>query len=219
MGFLETRIYINDHRARSFSASAQSESGGKSMKRARVLFLAPAMLATFGFSTVATQQPSTAHGWRETQKPDDSSISRFTLVGKFLKSPQTDVPNRPALVLDCIPAHVSHKSEGKFVAGNLLVGVPLKINYIEPEEIHGTSYYPKVLVRYRINDTKEEEDKWTPGTDKLSSSISKEWLKKMLRAHTVEISMHDDGGKDITMQFDMPDPAPVEAGCNLDEHK
>jgi len=189
------------------------------MKRAPVLFLAPVLLATFGFSTVATQQPASGHVWRESQKPDDGSISRFTLVGKFLKSPPTDVPNRPALVLDCVPANVSHKSEGKFVAGSLLVGIPLKIDYIEPEEIHGTSYYPKVVVHYRINDTKEEEDKWTPGTDKLSSSISKESLKKMLRARTVEISTHNDGGKDIAMQFDMPDPTAVETACNVDERK
>jgi hypothetical protein len=114
---------------------------------------------------------------------------------------------------------VSHKSEGKFVAGNLLVGIPLKIDYIEPEEIHGTSYFPKVVVHYRINDTKEAEERWAPGTDKLSSSISKDSLKKMLRSRTVEISTHDDHGKDIAMQFDMPDPAPVDAACNLDEHK
>jgi hypothetical protein len=189
------------------------------MNRAPVLFLAPVILASFGFSTVATQQPATAHVWRESQKPDDSSISRFTLVGKFLKSPQTDVPNRPALVLDCVPANVSHKSAGKFIAGNLLVGIPLKIDYIEPQEIHGTSYYPKVVVHYRVNDTKEEEERWTPGTDRLSSSISKDSLKKILRARTVEISTHNDGGKDIAMQFDMPDPAPVEAACNVDERK
>ncbi|MGD0427562.1 MAG: hypothetical protein ABSC10_12650 [Candidatus Acidiferrales bacterium] len=189
------------------------------MKRAPVVFLAALGLATFGLSAATPQQPSTVHVWRESQKPDDSSISRFTLVGKFLKSPQTDVPNRPALVLDCVPATTSHKSEGKFVAGNLLVGIPLKIDYIEPEEIHGTSYYPKVVVHYRINDTKEEEDKWTPGTDKLSSSISKESLKRMLRARTVEISTHDDRGKDIAMQFDMPDSTAVEAACNVDEHK
>src|SRR5271154_4928106 len=102
------------------------------MKRAAVLFLAPFLFATFGFSAMTPQQPSGAHVWRESQKPDNSSISRFTLVGKFLKSPQTDVPNRPALVLDCVPANESHKSEGKFVAGNLLVGIPLKIEYIEP---------------------------------------------------------------------------------------
>ena len=189
------------------------------MKRAPALFFAPLVLATLGFSAVAPQQPSAAHVWRESQKPDDSSIARFTLVGKFLKSPQGDVPNRPALVLDCNPATTSHKSEGKFVAGNLLVGIPLKIDYIEPEEIHGTSYYPKVVVHYRINDTKEEEEKWTPGSDKLSTTISKDWAKKILRARTVEISTHDDRGKDIAMQFDVPDPASVEAACNVDEHK
>jgi hypothetical protein len=189
------------------------------MKRAPVLFFAPLLLATLGFSTNAPQQPSAPHVWRESQKPDDSSIVRFTLVGKFLNSPQGDVPNRPALVLDCVPATISHKSEGKFVAGNLLVGIALKIDYIEPEEIHGTSYYPKVVVHYRINDTKEEEEKWTPGADKVSSTISKDWVKKILRARTVEVSTHDDHKKDIAIQFDMPDPTVVEQACNVDEHK
>src|SRR5579863_1810959 len=189
------------------------------MKRAPVLFLAPLVLGTFGFSVIVPQQTATAHPWRESQKPDDSSIARFTLMGKFLKPPQTDDPQRPALVVDCVPAATSHKSEGKFVAANLLVGMHLKIDYIEPEEIHGTSYYPKVLVHYRINDTKEEEDRWTPGTDKLSATISKDWVKKILRARTVEVSTHDDRGKDIAIQFDMPDPAAVEAACNVDEHK
>ena len=189
------------------------------MKLAPVVFFAALGLAAFGLSAAIPQQPSTVRVWRESQKPDDSSISRFTLVGKFLKSPQTDIPNRPALVLDCVPANVSHKSEGKFVAGNLLVGIPLKIDYIEPQEIHGTSYYPKVVVHYRINDTKEEEERWTPGADKVSSTISKDWVKRILRARTVEVSAHDDSGKDITIQFDMPDPASVEQACNVDEHK
>jgi hypothetical protein len=189
------------------------------MKRAPVLFFAPFVLATLGFSTLAPQQPSAPHVWRESQKPDNSSVARFTLVGKFLKSPQGDVPNRPAFVLDCIPATISHKSEGKFVAGNLLVGIPLKIDYIEPQEIHGTSYYPKVVVHYRINDAKEEEERWTPGADKVSSTISKDWVKKILRARTVEVSAHDDHGKDIAIQFDMPDPTPVEQTCDVDEHK
>jgi hypothetical protein len=189
------------------------------MQQAPVLFFAPLVLAMLGFSSIAPQQPSAPHVWRESQKPNDSSIARFTLVGKFLKSPQGDVPNRPALVLDCISAASSHKSQGKFVAANLLVGIPLKIDYIEPEEIHGTSYYPKVIVHYRINDTKEEEEKWTPGADKVSSSISKDWVKKILRARTVEISAHDDQGKDFAIQFDMSDPTTVEQACNVDERK
>jgi hypothetical protein len=41
----------------------------------------------------------------------------------------------------------------------------------------------------------------------------------MLRAHTVEITADDDRGLPVVMQFDMPDPTPVEAGCAVDDHK
>ncbi len=44
-------------------------------------------------------------------------------------------------------------------------------------------------------------------------------LKKMLRAHTLEITADDDHGSPVVMQFDMPDPAPVEAGCGVDYQK
>jgi hypothetical protein len=139
-------------------------------------------------------------------------------MGKFLRSP-SDVSNGPALAVDCIPTKVSHKSEGKYVAGNLLVGTALKIDYVEPAEIHGTSYYQKVSVRYRFDDGKEEGEEWTPGTDKTSASFSKDSLKKMLRVHTVEITANDSRGSQVVMQFDMPDSAPVEEACDVDLRK
>ncbi|HLM82094.1 MAG TPA: hypothetical protein VK302_15935 [Terriglobales bacterium] len=105
------------------------------------------------------------------------------------------------------------------MAGNLLVGTTLKIVYIEPEEIHGTSYYPKVSVRYRMDNAKEELEQWSAGTEKTSASIPAGSLKKMLRGHTVEITADDDRGLPVVMQFDMPDPTPVEAGCAVDDHK
>jgi hypothetical protein len=95
----------------------------------------------------------------------------------------------------------------------------LKIVYVEPEEIHGTSYYPKIAIRYRMDNSKEEPGKWSPGTEQASVSIPEGSLKKMLRAHTVEITAEDDRGLPIVMQFDMPDPSAVEAGCNVDDHK
>jgi hypothetical protein len=105
------------------------------------------------------------------------------------------------------------------MAGNLLVGTTLKIVYIEPEEIHGTSYYPKVSVRYRMDNANEELEQWSAGTEKTSASIPVGSLKKMLRAHTVEITADDDRGLPVVMEFDMPDPTPVEAGCDVDDHK
>jgi hypothetical protein len=167
---------------------------------------------------MALQQPS---AWRESPKTDAASgnHTRFTLAGKFLKSPQGDVPNRPAFALDCVPGTESHHPKGRFLAGNLVVGTPLKILYVEPQEIHGTSYYPKISVRYRLDDAKEEIEKWSPGTEKTSASIPGGALKKILRAHTVEITVDDDHGLPVVIQFAMPDPTPVEAGCGVDDHK
>ena len=192
------------------------------MKPVRLLLLVPLALASFGLSATPPQLPSSAHVWRQTQRTDAASgtaSTRFTLVGKFLKSPEGDVSNRPAMVVDCIPGKASEHTKGRFVAASLLIGINLKIDYVEPAEIHGTSYYPKVSLRYRINDTKDEEKKWSPGTDKTSTSIPKDSLKKILRAQTVDITANDEHGSQIVMKFDIPDPTPVEAACNVDEHE
>ena len=189
------------------------------MKPTPLVLLVALALASFGFSTTAPQEPSV---WRQSQKTsaaDRITYTRFTLAGKFLKSPQGDVPNRPSFVLDCVSGKGSRRPKGRLMAGNLLVGTTLKIVYIEPEEIHGTSYYPKVSVRYRMDNAKEELEKWSTGTEKTSASIPVGSLKKMLRAHTVEITADDDRGLPVVMQFDMPDPTPVEAGCAVDDHK
>jgi len=95
----------------------------------------------------------------------------------------------------------------------------MKIDYVEPLEIHGTSYYPKISIRYRLDDAKEEEEKWAPGPDKASAIIPKDWLKKILRAHTVEISGNNDQGSQLAMQFDLPASTPVEDACNVDDRK
>jgi isochorismate synthase EntC len=191
------------------------------MKRVPLLLLVPLALASFGFSAMVSQQAAPAKVWRQSQKTNpgrDTTYTRFTLVGRFLKAPQGDVSNRPAFVLDCIPGKGSHK--GKFIAGNLLVGTSLKIDYVEPQEIHGTSYYPKVAVQYRIDDAKEpEKENWTPGTEKTSASIPKDSLKKILRAQAVDLTVGDDRGSEVAMKFDMPDPAPVEDACNVDDRK
>jgi hypothetical protein len=44
-------------------------------------------------------------------------------------------------------------------------------------------------------------------------------LKKMLRAHTVEITTEADNGSEIVMQFDIPDSKQVEEACNVDTKK
>jgi hypothetical protein len=191
------------------------------MKPTSLLLLVPLAWASFGFAQQSPQQPSSADGWRQSQKTDAAraiTYTRFTLVGKFLTSPQ-GVADRPALAVDCIPAQESPSAKGGFLAANLLIGTTLKIVYVEPEEIHGMSYFPKVAVRYRTDQAKEEEEKWSPGTEKTSVSIPKDALKKILRARTVAITADDEHGSQVAMQFDMSDPALIQEACNVDYHK
>jgi hypothetical protein len=193
--------------------------GDEIMKATPLLLLVPLVWASSGFSEPTAQQASAAHLWRQSQKTDAAhsfTFTRYTLVGKFLAPPPDAGANRPALAVDCIPGQGSHSAKSKFLAGNLLVGTALKLIYVEPEEIHGTSYYPKVAVRFRTDDAKEEGGKWSPGTENTSTTIPKDSLKKILRARSVAITADDETGSPVAMQFDMPDPALVEAGCNVD---
>jgi hypothetical protein len=191
------------------------------MKPTPLLLLVPLAWVSFGFASPSPQQSSSASGWRQAQKTDAAraiTYTQFTLVGKFVTSPQ-GASDRPALAVDCIAGQESRGPKGTFLAANLLVGSTLKIFYVEPEEIHGTSYFPKAVVRYRTDGASEEEEKWSPGPEKTSASIPKDALKKILRARSVAITADDDHGSQVAMQFDMPDPTLVEAACNVDYHK
>jgi hypothetical protein len=189
------------------------------MKPERLLLLVPLAFTSLGFSALTPQQLPSAPVWRQSQKTNSrgTAYTQFTLEGKFLKAPQKDAPNRPALVVDCRPG--KNKANGRFISATLLVGTTMKIDYVEPLEIHGTSYYPKISVRYRLDDAKEEEEKWAPGADKASAIIPKDWLKKILRAHTVEVSGNDDQGSELALQFNLPTSTPVEDACNVDDRK
>jgi hypothetical protein len=188
------------------------------MKPTPLLLLVPLAWASCGFAQQAPPQSAAAHGWQQSQNTDAvraMTYTRFTLGGKFSNS-QTAAPNRPALVLDCIPAAESGAARGKFLSASLLIGTPLKVLYVEPEEIHGTSYYQKIAVTYHIGDRKDHSEKWSLGTEKMSAALPKNVVKKILRAHSLTVSAEDDAGLPLTMQFDIPDAAAVEAGCNVD---
>jgi len=192
------------------------------MKTNPVILLLPLAWASLALAAPPPQQPPSADVWLQSQRTntaDAFGYSRFTLLGKFLTSPHDAVRNRPAFVVDCIPADESPRSRATFLAGNLIVGTPLKIIYVEPEEIRGISYFPKVAVRYRTDNAKrEEEEQWSPTSDKTSASVPKQSLKELLRARTVAITAMDDHGRQVAMQFDMPDPSLIEQSCNVDEH-
>lgn len=189
------------------------------MKPASVFLLLPFACVSLVLSAVATQRTTPAEAWRQTQRTDPvrGDYTRFSLVGKFVNPPPGDSSSRPSLVVDCDAYNRSHKS--KFVRGTLVVGDPLTVDWVEPEEIHGISYFPKVSVVYRLNDAKQEKEEWTSSTNKTSASFPKGSLEKMLRAHTVEITTPDKSGSPVVMQFDMPDPTAIEQGCDVDEHK
>ncbi len=190
------------------------------MKPNPVFLFATLALASLASSATSPQQPPAPQAWKQTQRTDSirGKYTRFTLVGKFLKSPQADdASKRPAMVVDCSAYNRSHKS--KFWRGNLVVGDPLKIDWVEPEQIEVMSYYPKVAVIYRLNDGKEDKEDWTPGTDKTSASFSKASLEKMLRAQTVELTADDSHGSQVIMQFEMPDPTLIDQTCDINLHK
>jgi hypothetical protein len=192
------------------------------MKTIPLLVLVLLAWSPFGFAGSASQRVASASVWQQSQRTntaDAFSYSRFTLLGKFVTPSPDGVANRPTFVVDCIRADESPRHKGTFLAGNLLVGTTLKIIYVEPEEIRGTSYVPKVAVRYRPDNARNEEDQqWSPGSDKTSASIPEHALKALLRAHTVTITADDDHGRPVTMEFDMPEQTLVEQSCHVDVH-
>jgi hypothetical protein len=200
----------------------------QTVKPTSLLLLVALAWAAVGFAQTASPSPAAQHAWHQSQKPDPGgtyTFTRFTLEGKFLGSPQG--ANRPALTVDCIPGTESKRGKPKYLTASLLVGTELKVTYVEPEEIRGTSYYPKVAVSYSTDGGGESADQnWSLGTDRTpnaapadkdAASIPREALKKMLRAHTVAITADDSHGSPIQMQFDMPDSAALEAACHVNE--
>jgi hypothetical protein len=175
-------------------------------------------------STIAGPPPQLLSGkeWRQSPKTDaahQAPYSEFTLAGKFLKWPQGDVTARPSLALDCTAEGQSRGAKGRFLQGYLLVGTPLKIDYVEPEVIHGTSYFPMVSVRYRLDNGKMRSEEWQPGTDRNSVSIPTNMLKNLLHAHTVLINVDENQAAEVSMQFDIPDSTQVGEACGVDVHK
>jgi hypothetical protein len=199
--------------------SAMLAKGRRYMKLPRLLLFAPLALLLAAFTTPGQQQATPTRGWQQTQKTDaarENSSTQFTLSGKFLTRPQKDAANPPTLVVNCKP----HGSRGKFSMAYVNVGAPLNIEYVEPDEIKaGTSYFPKVSVRYRLDDRKEEKGQWTPGTEKTSASIPKAAFEKMLQARTVLIKVEEYRGGGISMQFDIPESTQLGTTCDLPVRK
>jgi hypothetical protein len=177
--------------------------------------------AGLSFGAFAKPQPAAGPDWQESQRTDyhGAPYTQFILTGRFVKRPHGEVTAPPSLVVNCEPSKESRWSRVGFREATLRVGTNLKIDYIEPEEIRGMSYDPKVTVRYRLDDGKEEQEEWAPGADKTSSLINKDTVRKFLGAHTVLISVNEDGAGEVEMQFDLPDPGKVSQACHLKIHR
>jgi hypothetical protein len=185
-----------------------------------LLSLVPLVCISFA----AAQPAPSDQGWGQAQKRDAAdtyTFTHFTLIGRFANS--AALADRPALTVDCIPR--SSSGRAKFLAADLLVGKTLKIDWVEPQEIHGTNYFPKVAVEYRLDGAGGEQQQWSAGTDRVptakpsdkdSASVPKDALKKFLRAHTVVITAADEQGAPLEMRFDIADPAAIKASCNVD---
>jgi hypothetical protein len=208
------------------------------MKTSPLLLFVPVVWSSLGFAASAPLQPSSVAVWQQSQKTnafDDFTYSRFTLMGNFVTPSSDAMRSRPAFVLDCVPAEESRRGKGTFLAANLRVGTNLKVMYVESEDIPsgitGMSYFPKIAVRYRIDNARKEEQgqwsptsdkneyQWSPGSDQTSASIPKHSVEEILHARKVVITTNDDHGRKVVVRFDMPDPTLVEKVCREDERK
>jgi hypothetical protein len=168
------------------------------------------LLGSAGLDFAAqAQQAAPLHGWQESvaNAPVGESHREFSLAGRFLAPLQGNPANPPALLLKCTPDQRSG-GEGRFRVGVVVVGVPLKIHYVEPPERKGgISYYPEVSVTYRLDEGKPVKDDWPPRFDKSSVEFEKSDFKNMLRVKTILIALADKDDRQVLMQFDMPDSA------------
>jgi len=188
------------------------------MRSARWSSLIAILMAGISFSTAAQQKNGSATGWVQTKKTDpgrENSYVQFTLTGKFITRPK-DSAGPPTITITCHPKG----SRGRLIGASVNPGTLLTIQYVEPSQITaGISYYPKVDVRYRLDDGKEEKAQWAPNSDKTAITLAKDDLKRVLRAHTAQFTATESHGGEVSMQFDMADPTQVETVCDLPAHK
>jgi hypothetical protein len=154
-----------------------------------------------------TQQSTPPQGWQESIPNDPVGESRrqFTLAGKFLPPLPGNGANPPSLLLKCA-ANRRSGGKAKFRVGAVVVGLPLKIHWVEPQERKGgTSYFPEVAVSYRLDEGKSVDDDWPPRSDKSSAEFDKPIFSKMLHTKTILITMADKDDRQIRLQFDIPD--------------
>lgn len=191
------------------------------MKMVHAPLLISFLLATITFTTPAQQSATTAGEWRASKDTDNrgTAFNQFSLTGKFIKEPRGGSSDLPLFVVRCKPPKSGGPSGGKFLSASIRMGSPVKVDWVEPEVIHGTSYFPKVGVRYRLDEGKEHREQWPPGNEKGSASLPKNSTKLLLRARSVLMTVVDPSGADVAIQFDISDPSQVENACSLGHHQ
>jgi hypothetical protein len=70
-----------------------------------------------------------------------------------------------------------------------------------------------------LDEGKERQEEWDSGAEKNSASMPKDSLKRLLGARSVLITVQDSSEADVTMQFDIPGSAEMEAACRLGHNK
>jgi hypothetical protein len=196
---------------------------GLRMKLSPVVLALP-LFASFlcALAPARAQQAPSTHGWQQSDKTDPNraiSTIQFTLFGRFTDPPRGSVPGPPSIVLVCEPSDHKRAGTGKYINGYVQVGSPLKVDYVEPSEIHGTSYYPEVPVNFRVDNEKPQDTKWPPRSDKTSIALDKDAAKKLLHGREVVISTTEPFESQIVMHFDVPDSTAVFTTCGIREHR
>jgi hypothetical protein len=191
------------------------------MKLVHALLPIAFLLGTVTFTTPAHQAAASASEWRASQDTDNRGTvyNQFSLTGKFIKEPPGGGSDPPTFVVRCKAPKGGGQAGGKFLSASIRIGAPVKVDWVEPEVIHGTSYFPKVGVRYRLDEAKEYREELSPGNEKGSASVPKNSTKQLLRARSILMTVVDPSGADIKLQFDISDPAQVENACSLGHRK
>jgi hypothetical protein len=180
------------------------------------------LFALLPFAAGSQRPSSSPQAWQQSGKSDPSRgilTSQFTLTGGFVDPPHGKEPGPPSIVLNCEPLERKNGTEGKFVSGYIQVGAPLQVKYVEPDQIEGNSYLPKVDLTYHVDSEKPQDVQWPPRSDKTAVSLDKEAVRKILRGHTVVITVKDFFETPVVMQFDVPESSEVLSTCGIRERK
>jgi len=185
-------------------------------------WLLPLLLAGASFSAFAQDQSRSQHSWQKARKPDPVrgfTTTQFTLTGRFVDPPRGNVPGAPYILLSCSPSEHGASAEGRFISGQVQAQTPLKVAFVEPDEIHGTSYNQEINVEYHVDNEKPQNVQWPPRSDKTSMSLDKEAAKKILRGHELVLSMEEPFESKVVIHFDVPDSTDVLNTCGIRERK